>query len=541
MGRDATRRGARPWWHDAVIYQVYPRSFQDSDGDGIGDLPGIESRLEYLRSLGVDALWLSPIYPSPLADFGYDISNYTDVDPTYGTLEDFDRLLAHAHDLGMRLILDLVPNHTSVAHSWFVSARSSRGDRYRDWYLWHDPAPDGGPPNNWLSVFGGSAWTFEPTTGQYYLHSFLPEQPDLNWRNPEVVAAIRDVMRFWLDRGVDGFRVDVIHFLLKDARFRDDPPNPDFVAASGTNPWHGLRHQHSSDLPEVHDLVRGFRRTIDAYDDRVLIGEIEYGSSPERVCSYYGDGDELHLPLNFALMTLPWHAPSIAAFMTEYDARVPRGASPSYVLANHDRSRVASRIGTSQARVAAMLLLTARNTPFVYYGDELGMPDAALPPERTLDPWGKRVPGHGRDAVRTPMRWNASRRGAFTAGQPWLPADAVPAGIDVASQLDDPGSMLALYRRLLALRRERPVLRHGSQHVWTVDDDVLVLQRELGGRRVVIALNLGDVERSCPLPSAATPVVLLSTHLDRAGESPPGTLTLRPNEGCIVDLGGGGR
>ncbi|MFO7694648.1 MAG: alpha-amylase family glycosyl hydrolase, partial [Vicinamibacterales bacterium] len=366
----------RPWWHDAVIYQIYPRSFQDADGDGVGDLAGIALRLDYLTWLGVDAIWLSPIYPSPLVDFGYDVSDYTAVDPVYGTLDDLDHLVAEAHARGLRLILDLVPSHTSDRHPWFQASRSSRDDPKRDWYLWRDPAPDGGPPNNWLSHFGGPAWELDPHSGQYYLHSFVPEQPDLNWRNPEVLDAMAGVMRFWLDRGIDGFRVDVIHNLLKDEALRDDPPNPDFVPGPGANPYHSLRHLHSSDQPDVHRLMRWFRRRIDAYPGRVLIGEVEYGSSVERLARFYGDDDELHLALNFSLMTLPWESAAIADHLARYDAALPPGACPTFVVGTHHRARVATSIGQAQARVTAMLLLTSRNTPFVYYGDELGMRNA---------------------------------------------------------------------------------------------------------------------------------------------------------------------
>ncbi|MFU8890007.1 MAG: alpha-amylase family glycosyl hydrolase, partial [Trueperaceae bacterium] len=527
----------RPWWHDAVVYQVYPRSFQDADGDGVGDLAGIVLRLDYLTWLGVDAIWLSPIYPSPLVDFGYDVSDYTAVDPVYGTLDDLGRLIAEAHARGLRLILDLVPSHTSDRHPWFQASRSSRDDPKRDWYLWRDPAPDGGPPNNWLSHFGGRAWTWDAATGQYYLHSFVPEQPDLNWRNPEVLDAMAGVMRFWLDRGIDGFRVDVIHNLLKDEAFRDDPPNPDFVPGPGANPYDALRHLHSSDQPDVHRLLRWFRRQIDAYPGRVLIGEVEYGSSVERLARFYGDGDELHLALNFSLMTLPWTSAAIADHLARYDAALPAGACPTFVVGNHDRARVATRIGPAQARVAAMLLLTARNTPFVYQGDELGMRNAELGPEHQRDPWGLRVPGHGRDPVRTPMRWDASGHAGFTTGEPWLPVGDDAGTENVARLREDERSILTLHRRLLALRRGDPVLTRGRQRVLPVAGDVVGYLREDGERRVWVALNLGSREVEVETPGAGGGTIALSTALDREGETVGRSLRLRGDEGCVVVLG----
>ena len=525
-----------PWWRDAVIYQIYPRSFQDADGDGIGDLAGIARRLDYLTWLGVDAIWLSPIYPSPLVDFGYDVSDYTAVDPVYGTLDDLDRLIAEAHARGLRLILDLVPSHTSDRHSWFQASRSSRSDPKRDWYLWRDPAPDGRPPNNWLSHFGGPAWTYDAPTGQYYLHSFVPEQPDLNWRNPEVLGAMEGVMRFWLERGIDGFRVDVIHNLLKDEAFRDDPPNPDFVPGPGANPYHALLHRHSTDQPGVHRLLRRFRRVIEAYPGRVLIGEVEYGSSVERLAQFYGDGDELHVALNFSLMTLPWQCAVIADHLARYDAALPPDACPTFVIGNHDRARVATRLGPAQARVAAMLLLTSRNTPFVYYGDELGMRNAVLGPEHQRDPWGLRVPGHGRDPVRTPMRWDASEHAGFTTGVPWLPVGDDADVVNVDRLRRDERSILTLYRRLLELRRGLRALTLGRQRVLPVQGDVVGYLREDGERRVWVALNLGSRDAEVATPLAATGEIVLSTWLDREGEPLGRSLRLRPDEGCVVKL-----
>jgi alpha-glucosidase len=405
-----------PWWARGVVYQIYPRSFQDSNGDGIGDLAGIIERLDYLVWLGVDAIWLSPIYPSPMADFGYDVADYCDIDPMFGTLADFDRLIAATHDRGLKLILDLVPNHTSDQHPWFRESRASRNNPKRDWYLWRDPAPDGGPPNNWLSHFGGSGWEFDAATGQYYYHAFLKEQPDLNWRNPAVVAAMQDAMRFWLERGIDGFRVDVIWQVVKDDQFRDNPPNPDFV--EGQYHYSRLRPIYTADRPEVHEVVAGMRRVIDAYADRVLIGEIYLPI--ERLVAYYGENLRgAHLPFNFQLIHAAWNARGIDRLIREYEALLPQGGWPNWVLGNHDNRGIATRVGVAQARVAALLLLTLRGTPTMYYGDELGMQDVPIPSLRKERVGGRRRPrprAHP-DAVERGAAWRLHHRDAVAAAR----------------------------------------------------------------------------------------------------------------------------
>ena len=448
---------SKPNWDPdrfGVIYQIYPRSFQDSDGDGIGDLPGIERRLDHLARLGVGTIWLSPIYRSPMADFGYDVADHRDIDPMFGTIDDFDRVLASAHALGMRLVLDFVPNHTSDRHPWFVESRSSRESSKRDWYVWADPAPDGGPPNNWRSHFGeGSSWTFDPATGQWYLHLFAPQQPDLNWRNPEVVAAMHDVMRFWLDRGVDGFRVDVADHLVKDPDLRDQPPGPDVPGLFKPS-------ERAKDQPGIHELMRGLRSVVDEYDDRVLIGELWL--PPERLASYYGDGDELHLPFNFSLLDAGWDAAELRRVVAEYESAVPAHGWPSWVLGNHDRPRVATRFGPEVAPAAMMMLLTLRGTPTIYYGDELGLTDVAVPTERMHDPQGMDDPALSRDPCRSPMPWSEGPNAGFTEGEPWLPIGPENRERNVARQRSDPGSMLELTRRLIGLRSERPDLLSGD-------------------------------------------------------------------------------
>ena len=522
------------WWQSAVLYQIYPRSFQDTDGDGIGDLAGILARLPYLVDLGVDAIWLSPIFPSPMADFGYDISDYTDIAPLFGSLADFDALVAAAHRSGLRVLLDLVPNHTSDRHPWFVNSRRSRDDAQRDWYIWRDPAPDGGPPNNWLSEFGGSAWRFDSPTGQYYYHVFLAAQPDLNWRNEKVRAAIHDVMRFWLGRGVDGFRVDVIWHLIKDAEFRDNPPNPAYVP--GRPPHERLLPLYTTDRPEVHAVIAELRRVVDAFEDRVLIGEIYL--PVDRLVAYYGaELGGAHLPFNFVLLSAPWNARDIGRLVAEYEAALPPGGWPNWVLGNHDRPRVASRIGRDQARIAAMLLLTLRGTPTIYYGDEIGMTQVPIPPERVQDPFEKNVPGIGigRDGCRTPMQWSAGRGADFSTGNSWLPLAKDFRSENVENQRADPASILNLHRRLIALRRSRPALTAGAYRPLAAEGALLLYRREHAGDQVTVALNLGREPTTVLLDSIPPDArVLLSSNADRDSERIAGEIDLRANEGLVI-------
>jgi alpha-glucosidase len=521
------------WWQSGVIYQIYPWSFMDSNGDGIGDLNGIEQRLEYLRWLGVDALWISPIYPSPMADFGYDISDYCNIDPRFGTLADFDALLARIHQLGLKLILDYVPNHTSDRHRWFQAARSARDNPYRNYYIWHDPAPDGGPPNNWLSEFGGSAWELDPKTNQYYYHAYLKEQPDLNFRNPQVEAALLDVLRFWLDRGVDGFRIDTIHHLIKDSEFRDNPPNPAYTP--GMPPHRRLLRKYTVDRPEVHDAIAKMRRVVDGYPDRVLIGEAYL--PVDRLMSYYGANlSGLHLPFNFQLLQAKWEAQVIAGAVKIYEEALPPGAWPNWVLGNHDRSRIASRVGEAQARLAALLLLTLRGTPTLYYGDELGMKDVAIPPELVKDPWEKNVPGLGlgRDPERTPMHWNGGPNAGFSSGTPWLPVAADAARVNVESESRDPSSLLSFYRSLLALRRAESALSVGSYTPLEIGPNVLSFERAHAGRCFTSVLNFSAEPQQVSLAGPCRRSLVLSTDPQRALGSVADELLLGPNEGVVL-------
>ena len=514
------------WWQTGVIYQIYPRSFQDSDGDGVGDLRGIIRRLEYCQWLGVNALWLSPIYPSPMADFGYDVSDYTNIHSLFGTLSDFDALLAEAHRRRLKVLLDYVPNHTSDQHPWFLQSRSSRDNPYRAWYLWHDPGRDGGPPNNWRSVFGGSAWQWEERTGQYYLHSYLKEQPDLNWRHPEVEQAMFAVLRFWLDRGVDGFRVDAVSRLIKDAAWRDDPPNPDYLP--GQDPYRQLLPTYSRDQPEVREVIRRMRQVLDEYQDRVMIGEA-YLPLP-RLIPYYEAG--FHFPFNFQLVKPEWRPSVIGPLIDAYEEALSGLHWPNWVLGNHDNPRVATRVGPGQARVAAVLLLTLRGTPTLYYGDELGMRSTPIPPALVQDPWEKNVPGRGlgRDPARTPMQWEIGSHCGFTTGVPWLPLADDASQVNVELQRDDSGSLLGLYRRLLALRAAEPALQTGGYAPVAADERVLAYRRG----HFLVALNFRP-EPAVLNHAEVRGRIGLSTLPGREGESVSGTLSLRGDEGVVIN------
>ncbi len=530
----------RLWWQDGVVYQIYPRSFQDSNGDGIGDLPGIESRLDYLVELGIGAVWISPFYPSPMADFGYDVADYTGVDPIFGTLADFDRLISSIHARGLKLILDFVPNHTSNQHPWFLESRSSRTNPKRDWYLWHDAKPDGSLPNNWMSNFGGPGWTWDETTQQFYYHSFLKEQPDLNWHNPQVREAIYAAMRFWLNKGVDGFRMDVLWLLIKDLLFRDNLPNPAWTP--GVSSFWSVLPTYTADQPETHAIVAQMRAVLDAYSARVLIGEI-YLPLPELV-RYYGvqeNGqlDGAQMPFNFRLIQTDWNADKIAALIHEYEGVLPPGAWPNWVMGNHDQPRVASRIGHAQARAAAMLLLTLRGTPTMYFGEELGMIDGQIAADQVQDPAEKNQPGigMGRDPERTPMLWDATPNAGFTTGAPWLPVNADYASTNVAVQTADPRSMLTLYRTLLDLRRKHPALHAGEIHEIRSKRGVLSYVRSLvarpGAERFQILLNLTSETQTVTCEHGH---VIVTTILDGSGARTGGPLVIESGEGLLIAL-----
>lgn len=515
-----------------MIYQIYPRSFQDSNADGVGDLAGIESRLDYLVGLGIDAVWLSPIFPSPMIDFGYDVADYCDIDPLFGELKTFDRLLAAMHSRGLKLLMDFVPNHSSDQHPWFIESRSSHENPKRDWYIWRDASDDGGPPNNWISDFGGSSWEWDAATKQYYLHAFLPQQPDLNWRHPGLREAMLDVLRFWLDRGVDGFRIDVLWHIIKDAALRDNPINPDWTPDRTQRDQ--LIQLNSTDQPEAHHIAAELRSLADSYGDRVLIGEISLPD--DRLARWFGTDKqpEVHLPVNFHLIESNWNAQSLGQMIVDYEASLPKHGWPNWCFGSHDAPRIAARVGNAQSRVAAMLLLTLRGTPTLYQGDEIGIGEVPIPRDRIRDPQHLLQPelNIGRDRSRTPMPWDDSPSAGFSPADPWLPLNPDSRRRNIATQEREPNSLLNLYKALLSLRRRHAALSIGNFTLIKTGDDVLAFERRHGDEHLLIALNLGDQARSLPVPSTAGLVtVLCSTATPRAIDG-----ILAPNEGLILRL-----
>jgi len=514
------------WWQRAIVYEIYPRSFQDSNNDGIGDLNGIRRRLDYLVQLGVDAIWITPVYSSPMADFGYDVADYCGIDPIFGTMQDFDSLLFECHQRGLRVILDFVPNHTSDQHPWFLESRSSRQSPKRDWYLWKDE------PNNWPSQFGGSAWEYDAISGQYYCHSFLKQQPDLNWRNPAVKDAMFDVLRFWLNRGVDGFRVDVMWLMIKDDQFRDNPPSPGYLPGQSSS--QRLLSVFNSDRPEVHAVVAAMREVVDEYESRVLIGEIYL--PVQLLMTYYGATLQgANLPFNFLLLQCAWSAEAVRATISEYMVALPSGAWPNWVLGNHDNARIATKVGPQQAPVAAMLLLTLPGTLTMYYGEEIGMTNVAIPPEDIKDPAEKNQPGigMGRDPERTPMQWDSSPAAGFTAAVPWLPIASDFDKNNVATLLNDRASLLHLYIRLITLRRTHATLVNGELNRLSADSSLLRYERVSSAERLLVLLNLGSDPVECQVQSGT---VLLSTRFDRDGERVRDMIAVRGAEGLVIVL-----
>jgi alpha-glucosidase len=525
------------WWQHGIIYQVYPRSFQDSDNDGVGDLKGIATRLDYLQWLGIDCVWLSPIFSSPMADFGYDISDYRGIHPLFGTMEDFDELLRQVHERGMKLLLDLVPNHTSDQHPWFLESRSSKDNPKRDWYIWHDGREDGSVPNNWLSVFGGPAWEWDEHTRQYYYHAFLKQQPDLNWRNPEVQEAMLDVMRFWLKKGVDGFRVDVMWHMIKDFQLRDNPPVPD-DANSGKRLYDDFMPVYSTDQPEVHQIVRMMRQLMDSFEDRVLIGEIYLPI--QKLVTYYGENNTgAHLPFNFQLLTLPWNSQEIAAAIDGYEGALPVDSWPNWVLSNHDKPRVASRVGASQARIAAMLLLTLRGTPTIYYGDEIGMTDVPIPVDEIVDPQGLNMPelNISRDPSRTPMQWGPELNAGFSEHKPWLRLPYNAGRVNVERQKNDAYSMLSFYRKLIDIRKNSAALSVGSYSPVYADAQLISYLRQDSDETFLVILNLSHRPAYFrPQNASYQGVIILSTDEERTGMRVQDVISLAGDEGLLIRL-----
>jgi alpha-glucosidase len=522
------------WWHGGVFYQIYPRSYADSNGDGVGDLPGIIGRLDYLAELGIAGIWLSPVTVSPNRDWGYDVADYCDIDPDFGTLDDVATLVREGQQRGIRILLDLVPNHTSDQHPWFVDARSGPDAAHRDWYVWADPAPGGGPPNNWVSIFGGSAWELDQASGQYFLHNFELEQPDLNWWSDEVRIAFDDIVQFWWDRGVAGFRIDVCNMMIKDAELRDNPP------AGEDDPLDqqlmGVKAVYNSDRPEAHDILRRWRALSDGYDPpRLLIGETNVEQLPA-LMEFYGNGhNELHGGFNFVFINSALDARSMRAIVEEVEATLPEGAWPIWTGSNHDVSRLASRWAggdLAKARCALLILLTLRGTPFLYQGDEIGLTDGPIEQSDLLDAVGIRYWPYykGRDPERTPMPWANVPGGGFTpAGvRPWLPM-ADPAQCNVADQEADPDSVLAFTRRAIARRSHNEDLAVGAYRSLAAPDGTWVFAR---GNGTVVALNMTD---------AAQPItglvgsVSLATERSLEGSVGDGGLTMAPWSGLVVE------
>ena len=534
------------WWRRGIFYIVYTRSFRDTTGNGVGDIAGVTEKLDYLSdTLGVDAVWVAAVYPSPMADFGYDVSDYVDIHPLFGDLIAMDDLIAQAHQRGLKVILDYIPNHSSDQHAWFLDSRSSRDHPKRDWYIWSEAKPDGSPPNNWLSVFGGSAWEWDEPSGQYYMHSFLKEQPDLNWRNPALKEAMFDVARFWLQRGVDGLRVDCAHHIMKDPLLRDNPPNPApaDTAYKPLGEYDSQLHLHDREHPDVHQVWREFRYMLDAYrvdQPRAAFGEVHVFDW-RAWAGYYGQYlDGMHMPFNLGLVGVEWSAQAIRSVVDAVDAAVPDGGWPNYMLDNFDEPRIVGRYGRAEARVAAMLLLTLRGTPTLCYGEEIGMTNVPIPPELEQDPFGLRVPGLGRDPYRTPMQWMPGPNAGFSAPDTerlWLPLAEDYKIVNVERELADPSSILNLYRRLIALRKQSPALLRGTYRpLDDLPEECYAYLREGGRQRLLVALNLSDQELELALPSPGPGRVVLSTHLAREEEIDPSALDLRGNEGIIVEL-----
>ena len=529
------------WWQSTVIYQCYPRSYQDSDGDGSGDLNGIISRVSYLADIGVKTLWLNPIFSSPQKDNGYDVSNYTDVDPLFGTLEQLQTLLSELHSRGMHLLLDFVPNHTSDQHPWFVESRQNTSNPKRNWYVWADGRDNGTmPPNNWLSFFNDSAWTYDNLTNQYYLHQFSSFQPDLNYTNPEVQEAIKDVLRFWLNRGVDGFRVDAVAYLLEDPTLSDEPVDPNHRAGCNITCYDYLIHNHTRNQPGIHDIIRGWRQVLDSYSasgQRFMVGEVY--EQIDTVMSYYGEhGDEFHFPFNFFLLgNSNWTGYNVDQIVKTWLQHMPSTGWPNWVFGNHDNHRIASKAGPHLARALNVLLLTLPGTPTSYYGEEILMTDVDVPPDQRQDLYGDR------DKERTPMQWSKGSNAGFTTGTPWLPLAHNYSTVNVQVENSDNTSILSLYKQLVAMRSSYAAFLNSNYSTVTVSNDVLAYIRSTSADpspQFLVVINFAaravvvDVNEKLQYPSCAQ--LYLSSSLNRTGLMDLSSLSLQPGEALIFVL-----
>jgi alpha-glucosidase len=518
---------AAEWWRGSVIYQVYPRSFQDSNGDGVGDLPGITARLGHVAALGADAVWLSPIFPSPMVDMGYDVSDYTDIDPVFGTLADFDAMIARAHELGLKVIIDQVLNHSSADHPFFVESRSSRDNPKADWYVWADPKPDGDVPNNWQALFGGSAWTWDARRRQYYLHNFHSQQPDFNFWNPEVQDWLLNTMRFWLDRGVDGFRLDTVNFYFHDKELRNNPPHP--KARSATRPFDMQDSLFQKTRPENIAFLERLRALLDEYDDRTMVGEVGELVRPIETMAAYTAPGRLHMAYSFDMLGPDFTPAHFRRTVEAFFAAAP-GSCPCWAFSNHDVIRHASRWAAfgpqdDLARQAAALLLTLPGSICVYQGEELGQTESDLTRAEITDPQGIAFwpDDKGRDGCRTPMVWDAAQpNGGFTTGTPWLPVKAPQLARAVAGQAGNPESVLGFYRRMLALRREEPDLRGMAVSFADTPAPVLAYTR---GDGTFCAFNLSHEATDIALPRVSE--VLLHQNVTATGLGPNGVLIAR--------------
>lgn len=524
-------------WHQSVIYHIYPRSFKDSNHDGIGDLQGIIQSLDYIADLGVNAIWISPIYPSPMRDFGYDISDFCNIDSVFGTLDDFDLLVTESHKRNLKLIIDYIPGHTALEHPWFTESSSSRTNPKRDWYIWKDPKPDGSVPNNWLSVFGGSRWEYHAPTGQYYMHSFLKEMPDLNWHNPNVVEAMLNVIRFWMKKGVDGLRIDSFNVIYKDQQYLDEPPDPKYMEGVH-DPFRQHDHIYTLSQPELLPLLKKFRQVLDEFGDKFMVTE-SYVEMPQLI-KLYRAGDPLHAPFNFNILQLPWNLSEYKTFIDTFDKEVGNEYVPTYVLGNHDNHRIATKIGLKQARVAAMLQLTLRGLPTIYYGEEIGMENAEIDLEDMQDPWAKNVgiAQLGRDPQRTPMHWNAQPYGGFSTVKPWLPIQKRYKEFNVQTEKKDPHSMLNLYRTLLHFRRQSKALLYGEyQPIELNNPNVYAYMRNSKHEKVLVLLNFSKEEQNISLQVPKGNVVCDTFLTRKKGSSVDlQNCTLNGLEGIVIEV-----
>lgn len=520
------------WWKVANFYHIYIMSFADSNGDGIGDLPGVTQHLDYLKWLGIDAIWLSPFYSTPLKDNGYDVKNYFEVDPVFGTMDDFQELIKQSHSKGLKVILDFVPNHTSEEHPWFIESRKDTTNSKRDWYIWQNPNPKGGPPNNWISLAGGSGWELDPKTKQYYYHSFLKHQPDLNWRNTEVQEAIFQAMRFWLEKGVDGFRVDLMGFLIKDRFFRNNPPNTNHDTDSGSN--YPLSPVFSSHHREVNSLIAKMRKLVDSYKEKVLLGEVYL--SIDELLHYHANSEEgAHLPGNFLLVMEDWKASAIFEEICNYESSLQEESWPNWVLSNHDYPRIASKIGRNQAKVAAFLMLTSRGTPIIYYGDEIGMQDTCIAKNEIKD-----LAEAKRDPHRTPMQWSSESNAGFTKGKPWLEVATDFKTYNVEEEKKNPDSFLTLYRKLLLLRKQEPVLVNGLFIPVGIEGSILsYIRKDMETEEAfLIVCNLKPKAAVFEIPEyfGIKGKIVFGTHSDREGELIGKEIKVRGDEALLAKI-----